>query len=66
MNTTMMIPAARTSMIPTVTVPAMRALKAAAFVSQDGETVWVSEAVNVRCNTVGSVARTVRPARRSR
>lgn len=65
MNTTMMIPAARTSMIPTVTVPAMRALKAAAFVSQDGETVWIPEAV-VRCNTAGSVARTVRPARRVR
>lgn len=60
----MILPTARTSMIPTVAVPALRAMRVAKYESQDGETVWVPEGV-ARCNTGASSARTVRPARRA-
>jgi len=60
----MILPTAHTSMIPTVSIPAQRALKIALYTSQDGETVSVPEGVT-RCNTAASVARTVRPARRA-
>lgn len=52
----MIIPAARSSMVPMVSVPAHRALKIARYTSQDGETVLVPEGVARRENTAASTA----------
>lgn len=61
---TMILPTARLSLIPTVTIPALRTMKIASWESQDGETVSIPEGVVREINTAASVARTVRPARR--
>lgn len=62
----MIIPTARTSMIPTVTVPALRELTVARFSYEGDASVELVAPVAVKrtANTAASVARTVRPGRR--
>lgn len=59
----MMIPAARNSMVPAVSVPSMRKLTVRLYTSQDGDTVSVLESsvASVR----GNSNKTVRPGRKA-
>lgn len=59
----MIIPAARNSTIPTVSIPKHRALKVALYTTDCGETVSVPEGIT-RTNNATSTAQTARPARR--
>jgi hypothetical protein len=64
----MILPTARTSMIPTVTVPRQRVLKVARFSYADDASVELVApvAASIRPATATSQAATVRPARKVR